>query len=137
MISDYLDMRGRCGPVSFLVSFLAIAVGSVLAFELIHAWLHTNHHLTGLIVFLGIIIGATGYSVLLTQAIRRLHDMNWHGIYAMLMVFPALAVAVVAGFGESMTWFARGVIVLAGLAVLAPLVAISTQRPVSTEAVAH
>jgi len=136
MISAYLDMRQRSGPVSFLVSFLLITFVTLLAVEWIYAWLHQNHHLTGLIVFLNILIAIFGYSVLLTQVVRRLKDMNWHGMYAMLTVLPVLAVAVIAGFGSFST-LGRVVIVLLGIAVLTPLVAIPSQRPDAAPSPAH
>ncbi|WP_309385545.1 hypothetical protein [Cerasicoccus frondis] len=120
MINSYLDMRGTRGPAGFLASFLIISVVSVLLAEGINLWLHTNHHLSGLIIFLAILVGIFGVSILLTQAIRRLNDMKWNGMYSMLMVFPAGAVALLALYGVHLSGLMYVVIAL-GVLVLAPL----------------
>ncbi|WP_309396263.1 hypothetical protein [Cerasicoccus maritimus] len=120
MISNYLDMRGKSGPAGFLVSFLGAAVMAVLLDKLIYQWLHTNHHLSGLIVFISILICVFASALILTQTIRRLNDMGWHGMYSLLLVFPCAAVALLALFGVELS--ALMVIVLAlGVLVLAPL----------------
>ncbi|WP_269539227.1 hypothetical protein [Cerasicoccus fimbriatus] len=120
MINSYLDMRGKRGPLGFIISFVAIAAVSVLVMEGIYQWLHTNHHLSGLIVFLGILTGVVGASILLTQAIRRLNDMGWNGMYSMLLVFPAGAVALLALYGAKLSGLMIAVVVLGAL-ILAPL----------------
>ncbi|MGE9296519.1 MAG: hypothetical protein ACQKBV_09560 [Puniceicoccales bacterium] len=132
MISSYLDMQRRAGPVSFLVSLLLTGAGSVILIELVDAWLRSNHHLSGLIVFIAIVIAAFGGSILMMQMIRRLRDMNWHGMYAMLVVFPVIAIAVVAGLDSALSPVGKGIFVVLGLAVVAPLILVPSQRADAT-----
>ncbi|GHB94286.1 hypothetical protein [Cerasicoccus arenae] len=118
MINSFLDMRAKRGPIGFFIAFIVISVLWVLAVEGIDMALHENHHLSGLIIFMGIIISIFGVSFLLTQAIRRLNDMRWGGMYVMLIAIPGLAITLFAmGQVSTVMWVLAGI----GALVLAPL----------------
>ncbi len=94
MIANYLDMRGRLGPLGFILSFIVLAVLGCAVVKLIYIALHANHHLSGIIVFLGILTGIVCLSILLTQAVKRVNDMGRAGILAIFSVFPAFCVPI-------------------------------------------
>jgi len=113
-------MRAKRGPLGFILAFVAISVVTILIIQGIHLWLHHNHHLSGLIIFLGILTSIFGVSALLTQVIRRLNDMGWNGIYSLLTIFPATAVAVLALCAPNLNGLMIASLVVGAL-VLAPL----------------
>lgn len=90
MISSFLDMRERRGPFGFLISFIAFSILGVALYEVTHHLMHSNHHLSGLSIFLGIIFGIICYTMILTQSIRRVNDMGRAGILALLSAIPVL-----------------------------------------------
>lgn len=119
MIASYLDMRGKRGPLGFIASFILIALACILAVQGIYAWLHSNHHLSGIIIFLGILVAIVGVSIALTQTIRRLNDLQWCGMYSMLIIFPSAAVGLIALLGLNLgAWWA---VVVVGVLVFLPL----------------
>lgn len=91
MINSFLDMRAKRGPLGFLIAMVVICAVTILCIQGIYAWLHSNHHLSGLIIFLGILCVVFGGSILLTQVIRRLNDMGWNGMYS-LLIFLAIGI---------------------------------------------
>lgn len=86
MINSFLDMRAKRGPIGFLIAFIAITAITVLGVKGVYAWLHHNHHLSGIIVFLAILCVVFGASALLTQVLRRLKDMGWNGMYSLAVL---------------------------------------------------
>lgn len=88
MISSYLNMDGRRGPLGFLLSFIVFAALGLGLYEAAHYGLHFNHHFSGLSIFLGIIGGIVCYAVILTQSVRRLNDMGGAGILSLLSIIP-------------------------------------------------
>ncbi|WOO40185.1 hypothetical protein [Rubellicoccus peritrichatus] len=120
MISSYLDMQERRGPLGFLISLVAFSALGLGLYELSEKALHFNHHFSGLAIFLGILAGILCYSIILTQAIRRTNDMGRAGILSMLSAIPVLNVPLFLIFPSS-TVFGSALIVMPILGVLSTL----------------
>lgn len=99
MIANYLDMREKSGPAGFMVSFVLLSVAGTGVVKLIDAALHSNHHLSGIVIFLIILTGIVFASVVLTQAVKRVNDMGRAGILSICSLFPAVAVTLAWLFG--------------------------------------
>ncbi|MEO0796450.1 MAG: DUF805 domain-containing protein [Verrucomicrobiota bacterium] len=122
MFSAYMNMHAKRGRVGYLIHLILITIVTVASAEIIHAWLHHNHHLSGLIIFLAIVCAIFGLSVAMAQTIRRLNDMEWNGLYSILLVFPAAAVAAIAVNGITTDLFRNyWFFIISGGAVLVPL----------------
>ena len=92
MISSFLDMRQRRGPLGYLAITLLLAAITYAATHGIMLALAFNPHLSALSIFLSILVGILCYSVYLTQTVRRINDFHGLPIVALISLFPAATV---------------------------------------------
>ncbi len=85
-----LDMTRRRGPLLFFLStVLTVAVFGGLGYLVMHT-VGADHHLSGLAIFMCILLAVFALIVLMTQFVQRLNDARWPGFFAILAFIPAV-----------------------------------------------
>ncbi len=120
-MNHFLDMRGSLGRINYIIYSIFIAGITTGLIYLIYQALHSNHHLYSLSIFIGIVFGIFGFSLLMMQTIKRLNHIKRNGLWAPLVLIPVANIA--------LFWFVPADTILNSWYIIIPILGAITLIP--------